>query len=211
MTKSPLNRASALVAAALVVFGLAQSHGQGTMTVTFDNPPLPPNTASLISSYSESGINFWYPVPPGPVGLVLVGAGNAGGSPNNGTTHLETFAGSYVAFAPTSVTPFSLRSFDATESYSITPRPETLHVVGYKFDSTSVWTDLTTDGGRQFQTYTLDSRFANLFSVVITPSSWSGFALDNVVVGIPEPSVGGLLLLAAASAFGRSWVKRRRL
>jgi len=209
MTKSPINRASALIATALVAFGLAQSHGQGTMTITFDNPPLPPDTATIITSYSESGMRFWEPGSSFG-GLVLVGAGNAGGSPNNGTTHLETYAATYVAFAPTSVTPFSLRSFDATESYSITPGPETLHVVGYKFDSTSVWTDLTTDGGRQFQTYTLDSRFANLFSVVITPSAWSGFALDNVVVGIPEPSVAALVVLAAACAFGRSRIKRRR-
>jgi hypothetical protein len=180
------------------------------MTITFDNPPLPAGTASdPINQLSESGIRFWYPAGAG-LGLVLVGAGYDG-SPNNGTTHLETFAGSYVAFSYSPTRPFSLASFDATESYSTSPGTETLHVVGYKFDSTSVWTDLTTDGTRQFQTFNLDSRFGNLFSVVITPSAWSGFALDNVVItGVPEPSAGALLLLAVACALGRSWLRRSR-
>jgi hypothetical protein len=212
MTKSPRNRASSLIATALVAFGLAQSHGQGTMTITFDNPPLPPNTASLIGSYTESGVRFWYPDPPtSAVGLVLVGAGNAGGSPNNGTTHLETFAGSYLTFGTSPIALFNLISFDATESYNTTPGPETLHVVGYKNDMTAVVIDLTTDGTRQFQTFNLGQTFTGLGRVQITPSSWTGFALDNLVIsGVPEPSTGALVLLAAACAFGRSRIKRRR-
>jgi hypothetical protein len=211
MTKSPINRASALIAAALLVFGIAQSHGQGTMTITFDNPPQPPNTSLTMNQYFESGVRFWWP-DGSHGGLALVGAGNAGGSPDNGTTHLETYAGTYVTFSLSPVGVFNLVSFDATESYSTSPGPETLHVVGYNaYQPTTVAVDLTTDGTRHFQTFNLGPSFTNLGAVSITPSSWTGFALDNLVIsGVPEPSTGGLLLLAAACAFGRSWVKRGR-
>jgi hypothetical protein len=184
---------------------------QGTMTVTFDNPSLPPNTDSLISSYSESGVRFWLSSDSSG-GLRLVGAGNGGGSPNNGTTHLETYAGpTHVDFSLSPIGLFNLLSFDATESYSLSPGPETLHIVGYKNDMTASIIDLTTDGARQFQTFALGPSFSDLIRVSITPSSWDGFALDNVVIsGVPEPSAGGLLLLAAACAFGRSRIRRRR-
>lgn len=130
------------------------------------------------------------------MGLVLVGAGNAGGSPNNGTTDLETFAGSYVTFSMSPIALFNRVSFDATESYNTTPGPETLHVVGYKNDMTAS-IDLTTDGARQFQTFTLGPSFSNLIRVQIAPSSWSVFAPYNAVIsGIPEPSTGVLLFLA---------------
>ena len=211
MTKSSINRASALVAAALVVFGLAQSHGQGTMTITFDNPSLPPNTASIISSYSESGMRFWLSSDSSG-GLVLVGAGNAGGSPNNGTTHLETYAGpTHVNFSLSPIGLFNLVSFDATESYSLSPGPETLHIVGYKNDMTASIIDLTTDGARQFQTFALGPSFSDLIRVSITPSSWDGFALDNVVIsGVPEPSTAALVLLGAACALRRLRMNRAR-
>ncbi len=182
---------------------------QGTMTITFDNPPLPPNTGVLINSYSESGVRFWLSSDSSG-GLVLVGAGNAGGSPNNGTTHLETYAGqTHVNFSLSPIGLFDLISFDSTDSYSTTPGPETLHLVGYKNDMTASVIDLTTDGARQFQTFTLGPSFSDLIRVSITPSSWSGFALDNVVVGIPEPSAGALVLLGAACALGRSRIRRK--
>jgi hypothetical protein len=207
---NPTIRTLAQLLALLCV--VARCPGQGTMTVAFDNPPLPPNTDSIINQYFESGMRFWCPGDSFG-GLALVGAGNAGGSPNNGTTHLETYAGTYVAFSFDPFSPFRLVSFDATESYSTTPGPETLHVVGWISggQGATVTTDLTTDGARQFQTYNLGPSFANVYRVDITPSSWSGFALDNVVIsGVPEPSTGGLLFLGAACAFGRSRIKRRR-
>ncbi len=181
------------------------------MTIGFEGPPtVPPGTGSIINQYSESGMRFWEPSDPYS-GLVLVN-GSYAGSPNSGTTHLETYAGSYVAFSFNPFSPFRLVSFDATESYSTTPGPETLHVVGWISggQGATVTTDLTTDGARQFQTYNLGPSFANVYRVDIAPSSWSGFALDNVVVGIPEPSAGALVVLGAACAFGRSWITRRR-
>ena len=196
----------------LLTFLCIQVRGwsQGSMTITFDNPPLPPNTAVLINSYSESGVRCWLSSDSSG-GLVLVGAGNAGGSPNNGTTHLETYAGqTHVNFSLSPIGVFSLISFDATESYSTTPGPETLHVVGYNaYYPTTVEADLTTDGTRQFQTFNLGPSFTDLGAVSITPSAWSGFALDNVVLGIPEPSAGALVLLGAACALGRSRIRRK--
>jgi hypothetical protein len=180
------------------------------VTVTFDNPPLPVGTASdPINQYFESGTRFRWPG--GSFGgLVLVGAGYDG-SPNNGTTHLETYAATYVDFSLSPVSVFNLISFDATESYSTTPGPETLHVVGYNaYYPTTVEADLTTDGTRQFQTFSLGPNFINLGRVSITPSAWAGFALDNVVFSVPEPSAGGLTLFGVVCGLACSCLRRWR-
>jgi hypothetical protein len=110
------------------------------------------------------------------------------------------------------MSPCSLLSFDATESYSTTPGRETLQVVDYNaYYPTTVKADLTTDGTRQFQTFNLGPSFSNLRVVSIAHSAWSGFALDNVLIsGVPESSTGALVLLGTACALGRSRIRRRR-
>jgi hypothetical protein len=197
---------------------LAPCRGQGSMTIGFEGTafpgapqPQPPGTISTISQYTESGMRFRTPA--GPQTLALVGGGISA-NPENGTAYLQLHAP--LEFQFVSPAAFDLLSLDLAEYSTNLTGPVTAHVVGYGLQGQVVGTtDLTTDGVNDgtgpladFQMFTLDSRFRNLFRVQITSEFWS---IDNVVIGgVPEPSAGGLLLLAAACAFGRSWVKRRR-
>ena len=209
MTQSPINRALALVAAALMLSGLVHCQGQGTMQFTFEG--MAPGSFGTISAYSESGMQFWNPY--GPQNLARVGSGLSG-APDNGTAYLQVTTGARLAFRFTDFSLFNLVSLDLAEYATSLPGPVSLHVVGYRNDMTTAITDITTDGIndgtgplQDFQTFHFDSTFASLYQVEILTDR---FSIDNVVVGIPEPSAAGLLLLAAACAFGRSWIKRRR-
>lgn len=53
MTKSPINRALALIASALALSGLVQCQGQGTMQVRFEGQ------MNHDARYYESGMAFW--------------------------------------------------------------------------------------------------------------------------------------------------------
>ena len=66
MTKSPSNRALALIASALVFSGLAQCLAQGTMTVRFEG-------RTINGQYSESGMLFWNAYGPEHVTLLQSG------------------------------------------------------------------------------------------------------------------------------------------
>jgi len=205
-------RINAVVAGGLALFCLvARCSGQGTMTVRFEGPPFPgatypqpPGTTSPISQYSESGMRFWDPSGPQP--LVLSGGGMTW-APENGTAYLRVISGG-VAFGFNSLALFDLVSLDLAEFSTGLPGPVTVHVVGYRVqDQIAGTVDLTTDGVNDgtgpladFQTFTFDDRFRNLYRVEL---STGGFSLDNVVVGgIPEPSAGGLVLLGALCGLG---------
>lgn len=164
--------------------------------------------------YRESGMwfeNFYG----GPEVLHLATSGWAG-YPDDGTQYLQMTAGTGLAFAFSPYTAFGLVSMDVAEYATALPGPVTLHVVGYISggQGQTVSTDLTTDGIidgpgglPDFQTFTFDNRFRNLYRVEVLSDHWS---IDNVVVsGIPEPSTGALVLLGAACALGRSRIKRR--
>ena len=218
MTKSPSNRALALIASLLVFSGLVQCQGQGTMTVGFQGPafqgapqPQPPGTVSTISQYIESGMRFRTPA--GPQTLALVGGGISA-NPENGTAYLQLHAP--LEFQFVSPAAFDLLSLDLAEYSTSLAGPVNAHVVGYGLQGQIAGSlDLTTDGINDgtgpladFQTFTFDSRFRNLYRVEITSDFWS---LDNVVIsGVPEPSAGALVLVGAACAFCRSRIKRRR-
>jgi hypothetical protein len=212
MTKSPINRALALLVSALVFSGLARCPAQGTMQFTFEGQP--PGTWVVGDSYSESGMTFWNPY--GPEGLARVGSGLSG-APDNGSAYLQTTTGANLVFgfytSPT--TYFNLVSFDVAEYDTSLPGPVTLHVIGYRAQHAPVVMDFTTDGINDgpgglpdFQTLYFSSEFIQLSRVEILTDRWS---LDNVVIsGVPEPSACALGLLAAACALGRSWIRRRR-
>lgn len=176
--------------------------GQGTLTITFDNPPQPAGTWSAVNQYSESGMQF---TAPGTMyGLVLVGSGLAGG-PDDGTTHLGTLLNSTVAVNSLSGVPFSLTSFDVANDAGLLT-PPTLQVLGFRQDGTTV-TNNFTSVGTIFQTVHLDSGFVGLNTVHMT----GGFAFDNMVVGIPEPSVDGLIVFGTLTALGWSRIRGNRL
>jgi hypothetical protein len=213
MTKSPINRALALIASALVFSGLAQCHGQGTMSIGFDGQPR--GTSSTAGAYYESGMRFSNPS--GYHSLVLNGGGISPAYPDNDTSYLQPSGGvGGLAFRLDSYAAFGLVSFDLAEYSTNSLAPITVHITGYgPQDQVLGTTDITSDGINDgtgplvdFQTFTFDARFANLYRVEISGDPWS---LDNVAIsGVPEPSTSTLVLLAAACAFGRSRIKRRR-
>ena len=202
-------RASTALCVALV---LGECLGQGTMRFNFDGQP--PGTWVVGASYSESGMTFRNPY--GPEGLARVGSGLSG-APDNGTAYLQVTAGASLVFGyySTPTTYFNLVSFDVAEYNTALPGPVTVHVVGYRAQHAPVVADFTTDGINDgpggladFQTFYFNSEFIQLSRVEILTDRWS---LDNLVIsGIPEPSAGALLLVAAACGLGRLWVRSRR-
>ncbi len=187
------------------------------MRIGFDGQPR--GTFSQGSVYYESGMRFWNPN--GSHTLLLNGGalswdGISFPFPENSTSYLQpTGDGAWLAFERTSYEPFGLVSFDLAEYSTNSPGPVTVHIVAYGLQGQRVAAvDLTTDGVNDgigpladFQTFTFDSRFANLYRVTMTTDFWS---LDNVVItGIPEPSACALLLLGAACALCRSWIRNK--
>lgn len=215
---APRGEITNIAPALAILCFVVQSLAQGTMTIGFDAQP--PGTISHASVYNESGMRFWNPN--GPHTLVLNGGvvtfdGTHFPFPENGTSYLQPSGdGAWLAFQSTSLEPFGLLSLDLAEYSTNSLAPITVHVVGYGLQGQRIGeVNLTTDGINDgigpladFQTFTLDSRFANLYRVEMTTDFWS---LDNIVIsGVPEPSTSALLLLAAACAFGRSWIRRKR-
>jgi hypothetical protein len=192
-------RSSFLAFAALSLCSLsANSLGQGTITITFEGPPpQPPGTYSYLSTYAESGMVFV----DGPDSLVLVGSGVAG-VPDDGTTYLGTAVNTTATVSSLSGVRFGLSSFDVGKFYGLLT-PPTLQVVGFRPDGTTI-TNNFTPSGPNFKTFHFDSQFVGLSSVSMN----GGFALDNLVVGIPEPSAGGLILLGTLCGLGWSRVRR---
>jgi len=187
-----------IVSQPLVLFCLlARCLGQGTLTITFDNPPQPPGTYTIIGEYSESGMLFAGP----PYTMLLIGSGLAG-DPNDGTTYLGTSLNTTVTVNSLSGVPFGLIAFDVAQ-FSGLFTPPTLQVVGFQQGGTTVtnnFSNITTS----FQTLQLGSGFVNLNTVDLT----GGFAFDNVVVTIPEPSTAALMLTAALGAAGYARARR---
>ncbi len=121
-----------------------------------------------------------------------------------------------MTFVPTNafIAPFSFLSFDAAEagsgvgSYSFS-------VIGYIPMAGAVTNTFTFDGindgsgpQQDFETFYLDSSFANVFRVDFRNTI---FALDNVTIGpVPEPSAPTLILLGGLSAAGWARLKKRR-
>src|SRR3974390_2407509 len=114
-TRLPQILAVALAMAS--VLGPAASLGQGTMTIAFEGPaypgaqaPEPPGYITPISSYTESGMQFWNPY--GQQNLALVGQGVPGYA-DDGTAYLAITAGADLQFSLSPVAVFNLISFDA--------------------------------------------------------------------------------------------------
>ena len=174
--------------------------GQGTVTIGFEGPPpQPPGTYSIISQYSESGMLFTAPHTMS--GLLLVGSG-VPGDPDDGTAYLGTLVNTTLEVNSLSGVPFSITSFDVA-GFAGLFTPPTLQVVGFLQNGTTVTNDFT-GIGTSFQTVHLDSGFADLNTVDLT----GGFAFDNVVVTIPEPSTAALMLTAALGAAGYARARR---
>jgi len=165
-------------------------------TITFDGSPAqPPGTQFAISQYTESGFIFKPYIPP------LELTRNGGGIsfyPENGTAYLQALVGDSLQFYPLDGSTFGLVSVDLAEYSTVFTSP-TVTFNGFKADGTTVSKTFTLDGvidgtgpAADFQTFSFGSEFANLVRVEVPTQ---GYSLDNLVVAVPEPSAGSLLIL----------------
>jgi hypothetical protein len=177
--------------------------GQGRVTFNFEGfPTPPPGSAVLTSSYTESGMSF---VPIFSQGFVRVGASPTAARPDNGSAYLQAGSGSTLKFSFLNGSVFDLLSVDLAEYSTVVPDAVTVRFVGYRQDGSTVMADFITDGIidgtgplADFQTFNFGTQFSQLTRVEIPTDGWS---LDKLVVSVPEPGSGSILLLGIAVLF----------
>ena len=190
----------------------SQTFAQGTTTLTFEGPPyLAPGWAILVQSYSEAG--FWFMPIPGRDTFARHGVTTDPRDPDNGTAYLQAALGDSLMFARDDWSPFSLVSVDLAEYSTVVPNAVTVPFVGYRPDGSAVTASFTTDGVidgtgplADFQTFYFGPEFSGLRSVSIPNFGWS---LDNLVISVPEPGSGALVVLAGG-VFALRLVRKRR-
>jgi hypothetical protein len=198
---------------ALLLLGCSSliSYGQGTLQITFDGPPIiAPGTSIEVTNYSEFGMLFT-PLP-GSYGFSRWGAATDPRDPDDGTAYLRAALGDSLMFRFVNGSAFDLISVDLAEYSTVVPGPATVQFIGYHADGSTVTSSFTTDGIidgtgplADFQTFYFDSKdWSDLTHVEIPNSLWS---LDNLVVTVPEPSAGALLLLGALALGAQKWRK----
>lgn len=169
-------------------------------------------TAALTTNYNEAGMSFT-PINPTDWNSAFgrVGADPRAERPDNGTSYLQAGLGSTLAFNFANGSIFDLLSVDLAEYSTVVPDAVTVQFIGYHPDGSSVTTSFTTDGIidgtgplADFQTFNFTG-FTDLARVAIPTYGWS---LDNLVVSVPEPT-SGAMLLAGGLVLG-AWESCRR-
>jgi len=168
-----------------------------------------PGSSILVQQYVESAM--WFrPIVQG-TSFARTGGGIPG-LPEDGTAYLQSIGGTLM-FSFTNGSLFNLDSVDLAEYSTVVSNAVAVRFVGYHPDSSTVTMDWTTDGIidgsgplADFQTFGFRGSFTGLSRVEIPSYGWS---LDNLIVSIPEPSVGGLLCLAAVLS-GLRFFKRKQ-
>lgn len=200
---------------------LVKCHAQGTLQITFDGSPLqPPDSAFIVTNYFESGILFTATNPiTHNVDFVRNGGGGSG-YPDDGTAYLQRGPSSLL-FSFTNGSVFGLMSVDLAEYSTVfSNEPVTIPFIGYAQGGSTVTNVFTTDGiidGTgplvDFQTFYF-TNFTDLTRVQISgptdPLGGLGWSLDNLVVNIPEPSIGVLLLVGALALGALHWRNQHR-
>jgi hypothetical protein len=186
--------------------GVIGSYGQGTLQITFDGPPIQsPGTARIVTNYFESGMLFTATNPITHNIYFVRNGGGDSGYPDDGTAYLQRGPSSLLlSFTNNSV--FGLLSVDLAEYSTVfSNEPVTVPFIGYEQGGSTVTNVFTTDGIidgtgplADFQTFYF-TNFAGLTRVEISgptdPLGGLGWSLDNLVVTIPEPTAGVLLLI----------------
>jgi hypothetical protein len=183
--------------------GAVGAYGQGTLQITFDGPPVqPPGSDYNVTSYYQSGMLFTATNPATHNNAFSRSGGGISYFPDNGTAYLQP-GPSTLMFSFTNHSVFGLFSADLAEwSTDYSNEPATVPFIGYQQGGFTVTNVFTTDGIidgtgllADFQTFYF-TNFTDLVRVEIPgPPDPSGWALDNLVSIVPEPTVGTLLLL----------------
>jgi len=184
MTFMKTKFALALLAPISVV---AAAHGQGTLRITFDGPPIvPPGGIYNTQQYYEAGMVF-LPTPAAG-SFQRVGVPTDPAQPNDGTAYVRAVFGQGLLFSFLDGSVFTAISVDLAGLTTTTSG--SAYCVGHHPDGSTVTADLFEYGG--FRTLSFGAGFTNLKWVDITSSMWS---LDNLVISVPEPGPAGLVLL----------------
>lgn len=206
-----MKKVKTLVLGVVAVLGLSgqAAMGQGKsepVRIAFDLPARPPGTGILLQSYYEAGFIFTSIAESGRFGRIAPGDPR---DPDFVTPFLNT------GFSLTSGGLFDLVSVDLAEYSTVVPDAVPVSFVGYYSDGTTVTTSFLTDGiidgpagARDFETFHFGPEFSGLTRVEIPTYGWS---LDNVVVVIPEPSTGTLLVFGAILLGLRRYRRTRTL
>ena len=160
-----------------------------------------PDFAAIVQEYRESGM--WFR----PIGEPYPGIGRRGsatleGYPRNGTSYIQTLAGQSLVFSFLDNSLFDLQAMDLAE-YSTVIGIASVRMIGYRPDGSSVTTVLVTDGIidgsgplQDFETFLFGPEWSGLSRVEMP---YPGCSLDNLVVAIPEPGTGALILTGIAA------------
>jgi hypothetical protein len=182
------------------------SQGQGTLTITFDEPPVPTGQ-TVVSSYIESGMRF-----EGIVGFGRFGPPFQPGFPNNGTAYVGGAGhGGYNSLGASFIdgSTFGVESIDLA-AFGGNSTDISADFEGWLSNGT-VLTETISGTGIDFRTINFGPEWSSgltLFGVSNEQSSPDGWSVDNLVVEVPEPGMGALLAGGlAALAF---WRKKTR-
>ena len=202
------SKCTAAICMAMMIFLFSErGFSQGALQITFDGQPSQPRGSQYaINEYDESGM--WFE--PSGMGSVLLR--NGGGEPfypDDGTAYLQGEVG--IAFGFDDGQQFDLLSVDLAEASTVWASPATIDFIGYHPDGSTVTENFTTDGIidgpgplADFQTFTFQG-FTDVVSVQVSSSL---FSMDNLVVAVPEPASGNILLLGGAVLYF-VWQRRK--
>jgi hypothetical protein len=145
-------------------------------------------------------------------GVVGVGAGFCSPTPcsNNGTNALYTFSATFT-LSRTDGGAFNLLSLDAATFFTGINDTLNVYLVGDGASSPTAHLTSLAGGADAFQTFSLTG-FENLHDVKIyqpanATGGYSGFAIDNLVATIPEPSTWAMMIVGFA---GLGFIARHR-
>ncbi len=203
-----MNTQLPLIVCLLITLKLASAQ---EYTITFDGSPAqPPGTQYSIPQYTESGFIFkpFGPIDSAPPYRLTRNGGGIDFYPENGTAYLQALIGDSLEFYALNGSAFGLVSVDLAE-YSLFFTSPTVTFNGFKADGTTVSATFTLDGAMDgtgpaadFQTFSFGPEFTSLVRVEVPTQ---GYSLDNLVVVVPEPSAGALLLLGRIVLRHRAW------
>lgn len=195
-------------AAALSLATLA-CFAQGTLTITFDGPPpLGAGQEGSYNYYEEFGVGLWPTTETG-FDWSATRVGNTSGYPSDGSPYI---AG--IGYGTDSVDamrldwgPFGVTSVDLA-GYSTYYPDFNVTFYGFRQDGSAI-TQTVSGSGIDFDPIEFGPEWASSLKwFEIHGDNGGGWSADNLVVIVPEPSVGVLFVLGALTF--SFWQKKRR-